>query len=511
MSAAERVRAEAENSLAGVGPLRSGALGGRIGAWPAHATQRLLCGYGRVAPSRSWVITPRSADELAEALLALRVRPGGLIARGAGRAYGDAAQNAGGHVLDMTALDWIGAVEEDESEGGAPTVRVGAGATLGAILRRVVPLGLMLTVTPGTKHVSVGGAIAADIHGKNHPADGSFAACVRSLLICSPDGELRRISPERDGELFAATLGGMGLTGVICEATLALERIPGSSLVGEINRCGDLGAVLELLGGDGHRYAVAWIDLLGDLPGGFSRRRRGFGRGVVVRSDYIGRDASPQRSAPGAQSESWHAGPAERPRLRVPDRWQAQVLHTPMIRAFNALRYRLSPPSASARPLPFNSHFFPLDALANWNRLYGRAGFIQYQYVVPSGREQVLEQVLVSLDQARVPVFLAVLKRFGSPSGGLLSFPIEGFTAALDIPAGTPGLRSALARADELVAGAGGRVYLAKDVRMEASAMAAMYPQLERFRALQGAIDPDGRLRSDLSRRLGLLAARGGA
>lgn len=498
MQAAERAHGR-EADAAAVDS--AAAPGGRGGGAPSPGAQRLLCGYGRVAPSRSWVITPRSAEELAEALSALRPRSGGLIARGAGRAYGDAAQNAGGHVLDMTALDWIGEVEGEE----ACTVRVGAGARLGAILKRVLPRGLMLTVTPGTKHVTVGGAIAADIHGKNHPADGSFAACVRSLVICTPGGELRAVSREQDGELFAATLGGMGLTGVICEATLALERIPGASLVGEIDRGADLAAVLELMDGrGGHRYAVAWVDLLGDLPGGLPVRRRGFGRGVVVRSDYLRAD-DPQRQALGAGGETWHAGPSERPRLRVPDRFEARMLRTPMIRAFNALRYRLSPSHASARPLPFNAHFFPLDALANWNRLYGRAGFIQYQYVVPSGREEVLERVLVALDQARVPVYLAVLKRFGAPSGGLLSFPIEGFTAALDIPAGCPGLRSALARADELVAAAGGRVYLAKDVRLSRAAMAAMYPQLARFRALRGELDPDGLLRSDLGRRLGLL------
>jgi decaprenylphospho-beta-D-ribofuranose 2-oxidase len=480
------------------------ASGAKSAAVPLRATRRLLCGYGRVAPSRAWVIAPRSAEELADALGALRGRPGGLIARGAGRAYGDAAQNAGGHVLDMTALDWIGEVEGEESY----TIRVGAGATLGAILKRVLPRGLMLTVTPGTKHVTVGGAIAADIHGKNHPADGSFARCVRSLVICTPAGELRELSRRREGELFAATLGGMGLTGVICEATLALERMPSGALVGEVDRGGDLGAMLELMSGrGGHRYAVAWIDLLGDLPSGAPRRRRGFGRGVAVRSDFLEGDKPHEggSSGAGAGEDAWHAGPAERPRLRVPDRFDFQVLRTPMIRAFNALRYRLSPVHASARPLPFNAHFFPLDALANWNRLYGKSGFIQYQFVLPSGREQALEQVLLCLDRARLPVYLAVLKRFGEPSGGLLSFPIEGFTVALDIPAGAPGLHAALARADELVAGAGGRVYLAKDVRLGARAMAAMYPQLERFCELRGALDPDGLLRSDLGRRLGLL------
>jgi decaprenylphospho-beta-D-ribofuranose 2-oxidase len=197
------------------------------------------------------------------------------------------------------------------------------------------------------------------------------------------------------------------------------------------------------------------------------------------------------------------------PRVTVPRGFPGGVLRPAAVRAFNALHWHAAPRRARGRTLSMSSQLFPLDALGEWSRLYGPAGMVQYQFALPRGEEQTLLRVVHLLRARRAPMYLAVLKRFGpggraSDKGGPLSFPIEGLTLAIDLPAGAPGLRRALDDADELVAGAGGRVYLAKDSRLRPAMLAAMYPGLERFRELRGRVDPDGVLRSDMGRRLGL-------
>jgi decaprenylphospho-beta-D-ribofuranose 2-oxidase len=481
------------------------------GALLRRAELRTLCGWGRTAPSRARVVRPEDAEQLGSLLAVADPARGGVIARGAGRSYGDQAQNADGVVLDMTALAWIGEPDEERC-----TVRVGAGATLGQLLQRLAPRGLMLPVTPGTKHVTVGGAIAADVHGKNHHRDGSFAHHLEEFAICLPGGELRRVSRDSDSELFAATIGGMGLTGVVLEATLRLESRASYELWADIERVGDLESALSLLAEDdpAHRYAIAWVDLLTGWPA-----RRGmarWGRSVVARSGYApaARGACSDARSNGAvphRAGGSDAGPARagspfraHARLRVPRGFPGGALNPATARAFNTLRWSASPRRARGRPVDPESHFFPLDALEHWSRLYGRQGLVQYQFAVPRGQEHALVDVVAHLVAARLPMYLAVLKRFGAGSGGLLSFPAPGFTMAIDLPAGAPGLRAALRHADELVAGAGGRVYLAKDALLHPDALAAMYPQLERFRAVRASVDPEGVLTSDMGRRLGL-------
>jgi decaprenylphospho-beta-D-ribofuranose 2-oxidase len=452
------------------------------------APRRSLCGWGRVAPSLAQVVSVRSPEEVAELVGALARLGRTLIPRGAGRSYGDAAQNCGGVVLDLTPLAGCGPFQPGGD--GRWVARVGAGTTLKEVLRRSLAHGLFLPVTPGTKLITVGGAIAADIHGKNHVADGSFGSWVEDLKLCLPTGELVNASRSENRELFEATLGGMGLTGVVVEATLRFLPLPGPALVGEVVRTANLAETAAALCSPSHRYAVAWLDLLSPLPA------RKVGRGVVVRSDF----------APSASGERFHVGPSERPRLAVPP-GTPKLLNRPLVTAFNLLRWQLSP-AAAEREIPFNAHFFPLDAVRHWNRLYGRKGFLQYQFVVPEEGFAGLERVVGLLRKRRVGLYFAVLKRFGQSAGGPLSFPRAGFTLALDLPF-EEGVNAALREADRIVAEAGGRVYLAKDVRLDPEAFTAMYPEAERFRRLRAELDPAQLFQSDLARRLGLLEVAG--
>jgi decaprenylphospho-beta-D-ribofuranose 2-oxidase len=434
------------------------------------------------------VIRARSAEEVAETL----AESTGVIARGAGCSYGDAAQNGGGDVLDMTALNRILSVDREQG-----LVTAQAGATVAQLMARLASHGLTLPVVPGTRHVTLAGAIASDIHGKNHHRDGGLARHVAALSLYTPTGACLEISSEINPELFYATLGGMGLTGVIVQATLRAEPLA-PWVAADTDRSDCLEQTLALMAGEErHRYSVAWLDLLADGPQ--------IGRAVVSRADPWPVDSAipPARGTRGA----YPGALSQRFALDVPRRFPAALLRPSAIRALNALRWRAAPRRERARPLALTPYFFPLDALGAWHRLYGSAGLIQYQFVVPSGQEAALVRCVQLLRLRRLPVYLAVLKRLGAAFGGPLSFPLEGWTLAVDMPAAAPGLRAALDELDDVVAGCGGRVYLTKDARLRREVMTTMYPELDRFHAQRAQVDPNGVLRSDLARRLGLCEA----
>ncbi len=447
---------------------------------PAVATvEATVRGFGGGAGARVRVARPRDVDEAQAAVgWCCAAGQGGAIARGLGRSYGDAAQLTGGLVLDMTELRGF------ELDAAAGTVTASGGTTLGELLTALVPAGWMLPVLPGTQHVTVGGAIASDVHGKNHPSAGSFGAHVSRLGLLTASGELRDLAP--GGELFAATVGGMGLTGVILWARIRLEAVAGDRLAVDTDRVRSLDDALALLAAPGPgRHRIAWLDLLGPTPG----------RGIVTRSEHMpgGEPAPTRRPAPTAS-------------LTVPERWPAGVLRAATVRAFNELRYRRAPRCERGRTQPLVSHMFPLDSLESWPRLYGREGLLQYQFAVPGGRETTLAAVIAGLSKARVPCFLATLKALGEPTGGPLSFPLAGWTLALDIPRAAHGVQRVLDSFDELVAEAGGRVYLTKDARLGPGAVDAMYPGLAAWRAARDAADPERAWRSDLSVRTGLIS-----
>jgi decaprenylphospho-beta-D-ribofuranose 2-oxidase len=454
----------------------------------AASSEAELCGWGGLSATRARLLRAYSADEVASALAGASGE-GGLIARGAGRSYGDAAQNGGGLVLDATALRGILAVDAERE-----LVRVRAGTAFADLLLELARAGLTLPVVPGTRHLTVGGAIACDVHGKNHPRDGSLGRQLHSLTLCTPADGPVVVSAERQPDLFRATIGGMGLTGVIVEATLRVVPMRAPQAVADIDRTDTLEDALALMAPpSAHRYAIAWIDLLA--------QGAGFGRSVVTRSEEA---PAPPESVPGSGAWPGRAPFATRARISVPRGFPGGLLRPAAVRAHNLLRWRSAPRRARGRTLTMSAHLFPLDVLGGWNRLYGPGGLVQYQFVVPAGQEEQLLKIVHGLRARRLPMYLAVLKRFGPGSGGLLSFPLEGWTLAVDVPADAGGLRDALDAADALVAGAGGRVYLAKDARLPSRMLEAMYPGMERFKELRARVDPRGTLRSDLARRLGL-------
>jgi decaprenylphospho-beta-D-ribofuranose 2-oxidase len=463
---------------------------------PLASAERSLHGWGRTTRSRCRVIRPRGVTDVVQALASTARGDAGVIARGAGRSYGDAAQNGGGMVLDMTGLDRVVAIDRERK-----LVTVQGGATVAQLLSRLAAHGLTLPVVPGTRHVTVAGAIASDIHGKNHHRDGALARHVTALSLCTPAHGLLEVSPETEPELFYTTLGGMGLTGVIVRATLAVESLSSPWVAADVDRTDGLEQTLALMSGpERHRYSVAWLDLLADGSK--------LGRAIVSRAEPVaaGTVAAPTRGrrAGAGAYDAYPAALVRRPAFEVPRGFPAALLRPASMRTFNALRWRATPRRERERLLALTPYFFPLDALGEWNRLYGPAGLIQYQFVIPAGQERTLELCFGLMRTRRLPVYLAVFKRFGPEFGGPLSFPLEGWTLAIDLPAGAPGLCAALEALDELVAGCGGRVYLAKDIRLRREALRAMYPRLDRFHALRARVDPDGVLRSDLARRLGL-------
>ncbi|MFF8956431.1 FAD-binding protein [Streptomyces sp. NPDC014894] len=442
-----------------------------------------VSGWGRTAPTTASVLRPRTHDEAAAAVRAWGVRGG--IARGLGRAYGDAAQNAGGTVLDMTGLRRV-----HRLDGEAGTVVCDAGVSLHRLMEVLLPLGWFVPVTPGTRHVTVGGAVGADIHGKNHHVSGSFSRHVESLRLLTADGTVVTAVPGDD--LFDATAGGMGLTGVILSATLRLHRVETSLMCVDTERATDLDDAMARIAATDHRhrYSVAWIDLL--APGA------ALGRAVLTRGDHAPLDALPARAR--RDPLAFRPGRLPAPPAFVP----GGLLTRTTVALFNEFWYRRAPRSRTGGLQRIPAFFHPLDAVPHWNRIYGRDGFVQYQFVVGHGREETLRRIVRRIARRGCPSFLAVLKRFGESDPGWLSFPVPGWTLALDIPAGLGGLGAFLDELDEEVAEAGGRVYLAKDSRLRPELLAGMYPRLGDFRALRARLDPRGVFASDLSRRLAL-------
>lgn len=433
---------------------------------------RSLSGFGRTRPVLAYVARPQRRSGLA----ALLEPEGPVIARGHGRAYGDAAQIDGGSVVDMTRLDRL--LDFDATSG---VLVCEAGVRLAEIDRLFLPRGFCLPVLPGTSWVSVGGAIAADIHGKNHDRAGSFGQHVLWLDLLTADGTVRRVEPLANPALFAATIGGMGLTGIIVQAAIQMQAGARPAIAMRQRRITDLDALLTAL--VAHRanatFSVAWVDAMA--------RGKALGRAVLETGEPAEGVAAKQR----------------RPRTLPFD--LPGFLPLKLIgKGFNAAWLARVPSAGRDRLVPREKFFYPLDAVAGWNRVYGRRGFHQFQCVLPDDQAPAGLRLLLELTSgSRAGCLLAVLKTLGGPGRGYLSFARPGHTLALDIPAraDAPELLAALER---VTLDCGGRVYLAKDSSLSPEGFAAMYPELERQRKVLAEIDPRGRFQSDLSRRLQL-------
>jgi decaprenylphospho-beta-D-ribofuranose 2-oxidase len=388
-------------------------------------------------------------------------------------------------VIDTGSLSGIGSVDDV-----AGTVEVGAGVSLHQLMRHILPRGWFVAVTPGTRFVSVGGAIAADVHGKNHHRDGSFAKHVVTMTVATPAGTYVLRPDGDDSDLFWATAGGMGLTGVVVQATLRLLPVETSWMevvTRRFTRLDDLMGAMETLE-HAHRYNVAWLDCLDHGDG--SRRS------VLTLGDH-----APTGALPGRLRRRQCELPKD-PVLQVPRAAPIRLANRLSVRVLNEAWFRKSSPRHSLVPL--TTYFHPLDGIGGWNLLYGPDGFVQYQFVVPLDRGDAVEEAVETIAASGVPSFLAVLKRFGPGTPGPLSFSQQGWTLALDFPVGPAPLPGLLDTLDELVAAAGGRVYLAKDARLRPELLPAMYPGLGKLAEICRRVDPGGVLASDLSRRLGI-------
>jgi len=438
----------------------------------------MLAGWGRYPHAECRVIAARSAGEA----LATVGAESSLIARGNGRAYGDAALNPAA-TLDLRRSDRFLAF--DESTG---VLAAEAGVLLADMLDCLVPRGWFPLVTPGTKYVTLGGMLAADVHGKNHHKAGAIGDHVESLDLALADGSVVRCSRHENAQLFAATLGGMGLTGVILSARLKLMPIETAYIRQETLRARNLDEIMALFEATRDwTYTVAWMDCLA--------RGRDVGRALLFRGEHARRDELPTRQQAAPLTVQ-----ARRPRT-MPLDLPAAALNRWSVAVFNRLYYRRS--RLGTAIADYNRFFYPLDSIHDWNRLYGRGGFVQYQCVLPKAASRAgLSALLARIATAGAGSFLSVLKLLG-PGRGMLSFPMEGYTLALDFRADAANL-ALLTELDAIVAAHGGRVYLAKDARIAAADFRRGYAGIDEFAAVRAMVDPRRKFASLQSQRLGL-------
>ncbi|MGB8192135.1 MAG: FAD-binding oxidoreductase [Chitinophagaceae bacterium] len=406
--------------------------------------------------------------------------PGSFIPRGNGRCYGDAS------LADVTVstLKYDKILSFDIENG---ILECQSGITLDQVLEVIVPKGWFLPVTPGTKFITVGGAIASDVHGKNHHVDGCFSHHVLEMDVLLGNGEILLCTPGRHTDLFEATCGGMGLTGVITRVKFGLKKIETSYIRQKQIKAENLDEVLRLF--DEHKdytYSVAWIDCL--------QKGKGFGRSILI----LGEHATLNELDEAKKKEPLKL-PAKK-QITFPINLPWWVLNTFTVKAFNFLYYLKNTKKEINNIVSYEPFFYPLDAILHWNRGYGKKGFVQYQFVVPMEAKDGLIEILQRISDAGMGSFLAVLKVFGKQDS-LISFPKEGYTLALDFPV-RKGLMEFLDELDEIVLKHGGRLYMSKDARMKPGMLEAGYPQLQQFKNIVHKYNPDQKFRSVQSDRL---------
>ncbi len=415
--------------------------------------RRDILAWGRAERRTQRWARPRFRDELGP-LLGDPTWPHKL-ATGLRRSYGDSCLDSDGALVDMTGLDRL--IAFDPLTG---RLRAEAGASLSEILQRIVPHGWFVATTPGTRFVTLGGAVANDVHGKNHHGAGTFGASVLALGLLRSDGGRIVATPDDEPDLFRATVGGLGLTGVIEWVEIALSRIPGAFLDVEILPFESLDAFWSVAADSVGKaeHTVAWIDCV-----------TGRGRGVFTRANW---DATGGVAA--HDDRSFRSVPVEFPGF---------ALNRMSVAAFNELYYRLHTMKAARQRQPYSTYFYPLDSLRNWNRIYGARGMRQYQCVIPWGEERAaLPALLAEISRSGQASFLAVIKTFGDkPSPGMLSFPRPGTTLALDFPNRDDVTLSLMGRLDSIVREAGGALYPAKDGRMPADMFRLSFPRWQDF------------------------------
>ncbi len=439
-----------------------------------------ITGWGRTNPVFTEIYKPLDVEEIKNIIHNAPSKS--IIARGLGRSYGDVAQLNDKNVVELSNFCNLQLYEE------SATLKAGAGASFNEILKFIVPKGFFLPVSPGTRNVTVGGAIASDVHGKNHHVDGSFGNHVSEIKLINGKGEEVIIAPnEENHEIdsqFWATIGGMGLTGIIYEATFKLIRIESSLINVDTSKFNDLETLMEamLVADKKYHYSVAWVDSIHPKTRGvLTCGEHAKSEELVNISDKLKYDPKALTSTPSFLPNG--------------------LLNKFTVRLFNETWYRKAPDLRKNELQTISQFFHPLDGVENWNKIYGPKGFIQYQFAIPDSASYLIAKTLEVLREANALSFLTVLKRFGGKNKGFLSFPISGWTLAVDVPAAIPNLNEALNYLDSLVQREGGRIYLAKDSRQSSEMFFNTYPQFDRWLKVKNIMDPQNKFTSDLAER----------
>ena len=449
-----------------------------------YGIQQRIDGWGNRSVQSCHVSTPESLNQLRAILKS--GEQDNYIARGLGRSYGDPSLNEGQGVILQTSRNLL--LGLDERRG---MLHCQAGVTLAEIIHHLLPRGWFLPTTPGTRFVTVGGAVAADVHGKNHHRHGSLGNAVEAFRLLTASGEIMSCSREQNSELFWATIGGMGLTGIILDVHFRLRAVETAYCHVSYRRTANLEDTLDLFQQSDRdfEYSVAWIDCLA--------RGSRLGRSIVMLANDATVDQLP-----------WDLRPAalELPRRRtlsLPFHLPRFALNRLAVQAFNSFYYWRH--NNSERLIDFNTFFYPLDGIRHWNRIYGRRGFVQYQALFPSTTSrQGLVEMLEKIAHSRRASFLAVLKSSGPANDGHLSYLYPGHTLALDFPYQGEATERLFQQLDQILLKHGGRLYLAKDSMTSAETFAQMYPRLDEFRQIKKQVDPGNLFTSSQARRLGM-------
>lgn len=436
--------------------------------------RKTYSGWGRISHARSLVARPEIQDDIPVVLDDLEGDT--IVARGCGRSYGDAALNDRGRIALTSRLNHF--VSLDRETG---SVVCQAGVTIIDLIQTLLKSGYLPPVCPGTGFVTMGGAVANDVHGKNHHRDGSFGDHLEWIKLRLANGEIRTVSPKSDVELFRATVGGIGLTGIIEQIAFKLERVPGPWLEVRKRRIQNLPAFLDAFEEEARsKYVVGWIDALAT--------GKNLGRGALEVANPTNKTGTKKR----------------RRERRIPFDLPGFALNRATVKTFNEIYFRSTPGREATTLEDYETFLFPLDRILDWNRMYGKKGFYQFQCVLPKNDgKKSLEKLLSTISAYRKASFLAVLKAMGAAGKGFLSFPMKGYSLALDFPNGKDTLEL-LRKLEAITLDQGGRVYLAKDSVLSAESLAKMYPDLDKYKDILNRVDPERVFQSDMSRRLDL-------
>jgi decaprenylphospho-beta-D-ribofuranose 2-oxidase len=452
-------------------------------------TPKRLTGWSRTAPSVAQVLSTPDPEVIAKAVAHAADAGGrGVIARGLGRSYGDNAQNGGGLVIDMTALNRIHSIDADTH-----IADLDAGVNLDQLMRAALPFGLWVPVLPGTRQVTIGGAIGSDIHGKNHHSAGSFGNHVRSMELLTADGQVRHLTPDGDeAELFWATVGGNGLTGIILRATVAMTPTETAYFIadGDVTQGLDETIAFHSDGSEAnYTYSSAWFDAISAPPK--------LGRAVISRGSLATVDQLPKKLQKNPLK-------FDAPQyFTAPDVFPNGLGNKLIFGTLTELWYRVGG-TYRGKAQNLTQFYHPLDMVGEWNRAYGKAGFTQYQFVVPTDAVEEFKGIMYDIQRSGHYSWLNVFKLFGPGNQAPLSFPIPGWNVCVDFQI-KPGLNEFLNGLDRRVLEFGGRLYTGKDNRTTADTFHAMYPRIDEWIALRRKVDPTGVFVSDMARRLELL------